>query len=67
MGKPHPFLEERQCKVRLVFRCFLHGLKAGLACLQTQINPAKSRVLLFDAHYKVLGLLDTFSLLSELP
>jgi hypothetical protein len=29
---------------------FLHGLKVGFAHLQTQINPAKSRVLLFDEH-----------------
>jgi hypothetical protein len=40
--------ERRNPKAGLVFRCFLHGLKAGFACLQTQINPAKSRVLLFD-------------------
>jgi hypothetical protein len=33
-----------------VLRCFLQGLKAGFAHLQTQINPAKSRVLLFDEH-----------------
>jgi hypothetical protein len=30
------------------FVLFLHGLKAGFACLQIQINPAKSRFLLFD-------------------
>jgi hypothetical protein len=30
------------------FSLFLHGLKAGFAHLQTQIDPAKSRGLLFD-------------------
>jgi hypothetical protein len=29
---------------------FLQGLKAGKAHFQTQINPAKSQVLLFDEH-----------------
>jgi hypothetical protein len=29
---------------------FLHGLKAGFACFQTQDNPAKSRVLLLAVH-----------------
>jgi hypothetical protein len=32
------------------FALFLHGLKVGFAPLQTQINPSKSRVLLFDEH-----------------
>jgi hypothetical protein len=34
------------------FALLLHGLKAGKASLQTQIIPAKSRVLLFDEHYR---------------
>jgi hypothetical protein len=32
------------------FLLFLHGLKAGFACFQTQINPEKSRFLLFAVH-----------------
>jgi hypothetical protein len=33
---------------RVGFSLVLHGLEAGFACFQTQISPAKSRVLLFD-------------------
>jgi hypothetical protein len=40
----------REPQGRMGFALFLHGLKAGFAHLQTQINPAKSRVLLFDEH-----------------
>jgi hypothetical protein len=45
-------LEEKAKEPRgwMGFALFLHGLKAGFACLQTQINPAKSWVLLFDEH-----------------
>jgi hypothetical protein len=32
------------------FALFLQGLKVGFAHFQIQINPAKSRVLLFDEH-----------------
>jgi hypothetical protein len=42
--------EEREPQGRTGLALFLHGLKAGKAHLQTQINPAKSRVLLFDEH-----------------
>jgi hypothetical protein len=52
MSKAHPFLEgkAREPQGWDGFALFLHGLKVGFAHLQTQINPAKSRVLLFDEH-----------------
>jgi hypothetical protein len=52
MGKAHPFLEGKAIEPqgRGGFALFLQGLKVGFAHLQTQINPAKSRVLLFDEH-----------------
>jgi hypothetical protein len=52
MGKAPPFLEGKAIEPqgRGGFALFLHGLKVGFAHLQTQINPAKSRVLLFDEH-----------------
>jgi hypothetical protein len=52
MGKAHPFLEGKAIEPqgRGGFALFLLGLKVGFAHLQTQINPAKSRVLLFDEH-----------------
>jgi hypothetical protein len=43
-----PFAGSDSKKGRTGFALFLYGLKVGKACLQTQINPAKSRVLLFD-------------------
>jgi hypothetical protein len=51
-GKARPFLEEkaREPQSWTGFALFLYGLKAGKARLQTQINPAKSRVLLFGEH-----------------
>jgi aryl-alcohol dehydrogenase-like predicted oxidoreductase len=39
-----------QLQGRNGFALFLYGLKVGFAHLQTQINPAKSRILLFDEH-----------------
>jgi hypothetical protein len=52
MGKAHPFLEGKAIEPqgREGFALFLQGLKVGFAHLQTQINPAKSRGLLFDEH-----------------
>jgi hypothetical protein len=49
MGKAHPFLEgkAREPQGQDGFALFLHGLKVGFAHLQTQINPAKSRVFTF--------------------
>jgi hypothetical protein len=49
-GVAHPFLEgkARESQGRTGLALFLHGLKVGFAHLQTQTNPAKSRVLLFD-------------------
>jgi hypothetical protein len=52
VGFARPFLKgkakERELQGRTGLALFLHGLKVGFAHLQTQINPAKSRVLLFD-------------------
>jgi hypothetical protein len=50
MGFACPFLEGKamQPQGRDGFALFLLGLTVGLAHLQTQTNPAKSRVLLFD-------------------
>jgi hypothetical protein len=47
-----PDLEEKatQPQVRTGFALVLQGLKVGFAHFQTQINPAKSRILLFDEH-----------------
>jgi hypothetical protein len=44
-----PFLEGKAIEPqgRGGFALFLHGLKVGFAHLQTQINPAKSRVFTF--------------------
>jgi hypothetical protein len=35
---------------RIGLALFLLGLKVGFAHFQTQTNPAKSRILLFDEH-----------------
>jgi hypothetical protein len=50
MGKAHPFLEGKAIEPQGRGALFLLGLKVGFAHLQTQINPAKSRILLFDEH-----------------
>jgi hypothetical protein len=54
MGKASPFLggKAREPQGRTGFALFLQGLKVGFAHFQTQINPAKSRVLLFDEHLR---------------
>jgi aspartyl-tRNA(Asn)/glutamyl-tRNA(Gln) amidotransferase subunit C len=48
--------KQRNPKGRTGFVLLLHGLKVGFAHFQTQINPAKSRVLLFDEHLSVMSL-----------
>jgi hypothetical protein len=51
-GQSPPFFggKVREPQGRTGLLLFLHGLKVGFARLQTQINAAKSRVLLFDEH-----------------
>jgi hypothetical protein len=49
-AKPALEGKAREPQGRTGFSSFLRGLKVGFAHLQTQINPAKSRVLLFDEH-----------------
>ncbi|MDR1163575.1 MAG: hypothetical protein LBM17_07065 [Candidatus Accumulibacter sp.] len=42
--------EARELQGRTGLALFLHGMKVGFTHLHTHINPAKSRVLLFDEH-----------------